>query len=395
MNKKASSSCEERDACEKLRVLQVAKWCSPSVGGIEKIVDDITDGLKARSRMKLLVCAEGKKTVCETTPDGIEIVRAGKIGKISSMPISLKYLYWFRKLSADADVIQFHAPFPLSDLALFLFHRQRAVTTVWWHSDVVRQKRLLFFYKPLMRWFLKHVDRIYVASDAIVRQSAHLDRYSEKIEVIPFGINEKEYLEAPELSVLSAVANDKDSVKLLFVGRLVYYKGVDVLFKAFDGVKGAELFIVGGGELEDELKREAAEAENSRNIHFLGSLDDASLKSAYRECDILVFPSVSRSECFGLVQLEAMVYGKPVINTRLDTAVPEVSRDGVSGVTVTPGDVTELREAIEALCADPSLRKKYGDAARQRVHKRYSIDKMSDRLFSSYERLYAEKRKKR
>ncbi len=382
-----------KNASEKLRILQVAKWCSPSVGGIEKIVDDITYGMKARSQMKLLVCNDGKKTVCETTPDGIEIVRAGKVGRISSMPVSFKYIHWFRKLSADADVIQFHAPFPLSDLALFLFHRQHAITAVWWHSDVVRQKRLLFFYKPLMRWFLKHVDRIYVASDAIVRQSAYLGKYADKIEVIPFGINEKEYLDAPEMPVLSEVANKKENVKLLFVGRLVYYKGVDVLIKAFDGIEGAELFIVGGGELEDALKREAEASENSRNIHFLGMLDDASLKAAYRECDVLVLPSVSRSECFGLVQLEAMVYGKPVINTDLDTAVPEVSLDGVSGITVTPGDVDELRAAIEKLCGDPELRKKYGDAARERVLKRYSIDRMSDRLFGSYSRLYDRKLK--
>lgn len=381
------------DGCDgKLKILQVAKWCSPYIGGIERIVEDIVESLKQRTKMMLLVCADGKKTTFETRDDGVEVVRAGSIAKLCSMPISIKYLDWFRKLSTDADVIQFHAPFPLSDLALFLFHHNRAATAVWWHSDVVRQKKLLMFYKPLMNWFLEHVDRIYVASDAIVHQSEHLGKYIDKIEVIPFGIDERIYKDSSSLKpILTKKLIDKKNKKILFVGRLVYYKGVEVLIDAFEGIEGAELFIVGEGELRKTLEGVAKCSEQSDRIHFIGSLSEAELQAAYNDCDIFVLPSISRSECFGLVQMEAMAYGKPVINTRLDTAVPEVSLDGVSGITVTPESVEELHDAIEKLCKDDKLRKLYGKAAKKRIHQHFSLEAMGDKLFSSYSELHERK----
>lgn len=394
-NKKSTTEPHSETEAGKLRVLQVAKWCSPSVGGIERVVEDISDGLKQRSEMTLLVCANGRKTEKETRPDGVRVVRAGKIGKISSMPVSFKYLHWFRKLSVNADIIQFHAPFPLSDLAWFLFHRKNTVTAVWWHSDVVRQKKLMILYKPLMKWFLRHVDKIYVASEAIVNQSAYLGKFRDNVEVIPFGLNEKEYTSAPAAPILTDALTDKNNKKILFVGRLVYYKGIDVLLEAFDGIEDSELFIIGRGEdgIEETLKEIAGRLTNADRVHFLGEVDEESLKAAYRDCDIFVLPSVSRAECFGLVQLEAMVYGKPVINTMLDTAVPEVSRDGESGITVTPSNVEELHSAMDKLCHDDALRKKYGDEARERIHRYFSLKVMSDGLFSSYERLYSEKHK--
>ena len=98
-------------------------------------------------------------------------------------------------MAKDADIIQLHAPFPVSDLALFLAKRKckKAKKVLWWHSDVVKQKKLMFFYKPLLKWTLKHVDRIYVASRSIAEQSAYLGDYMDKVEVIPFGVSMNEY----------------------------------------------------------------------------------------------------------------------------------------------------------------------------------------------------------
>ena len=386
---KEISDIEPSDS--KIRVLQVAKWCSPYIGGIERVVEDIANGVKKKTEMTILVCADGRKTEIETREDGVTVIRAGVIGKLFSMPISLKYLYWFGKLSKKADILQFHAPFPLSDLALFLHHNKNAVKTVWWHSDVVRQKKLMMVYKPLMQWFLKNTDRIYVAGQAILEHSKYIGDHRDKVEIIPFGLNEEEYFNNPFTPVLTEKLKDTKNKKILFVGRLVYYKGVECLVSAFNGVKDAELFIVGDGELRASLEKQASKLPCAEKIHFLGALDENDLRSAYNDCDMFVLPSVSPSECFGIVQLEAMVYGKPVINTSLGTAVPEVSLHGVSGITVEPRNVSQLRDAMNKLCSDDELRAKYGKGARERVQKLYNLRVMAEKMYNSYSELYNEK----
>lgn len=376
---------------DKIRVLQAAKWCHPYIGGIERVVEDIADGMKKRAEMTILVCADGKNTEIETRPDGVTVIRAGKMFTLFSMPVSMKYLYWFGRLSKKADIIQFHAPFPLSDLALFLHHNKNAVKTVWWHSDVVRQKKLMMVYKPLMRWFLKNIDRIYVAGNAILEQSKHIGEHRERVEIIPFGLNVEEYESNPFTPILTESLKDKKNKKVLFVGRLVSYKGVEVLLDAFRGVKDAELFIVGDGDLKVPLKRQANALSCADRIHFLGSLEVTELRSAYRDCDFFVLPSVTRAECFGIVQLEAMVYGKPVINTNLETAVPEVSISGVSGLTVEPRNAAQLRNAIIRLCTDDELRERLGKGAKERLYNYYNLNVMADKLYASYSELYNEK----
>ena len=164
----------------------------------------------------------------------------------------------------------------------------------------------------------------------------------------------------------------------------MYYKGVEVLLSAMDKTENSELFIIGSGELEDQLKMQAVKMGLQDKIHFMGRVDTETLLAAFSDCDVFVLPSISRAECFGLVQLEAMIYGKPVINTALPTAVPEVSLDGVTGITVKPGDADELSQAIQTLTDDKELREKYGAEAEKRCKEKFSLQQMEDSLFLSY-----------
>jgi rhamnosyl/mannosyltransferase len=170
---------------------------------------------------------------------------------------------------------------------------------------------------------------------------------------------------------------------VFFTGRLVYYKGVDVLLKAFRSVKDCELFIAGTGTLENELKAYAAKHKMNDRVHFLGFLPDTDLKAAFRDCDIFILPSVENSEAFGIVQLEAMVYSKPVINTSLPTGVPYVSRGGESGITVKPNDVKALADAINRLAADKELRKRYGAEAYNRICRYFDDSVVLGRIYEA------------
>ena len=138
-------------------------------------------------------------------------------------------------------------------------------------------------------------------------------------------------------------------------------------------------------DLEEELKQFTMSHNMSDRVIFKGTISDGELEQEFENCDVFVLPSVMKSEAFGLVQQEAMAYGKPVINTRLKSGVPEVSLDGVTGITVEPGSVEELAEAMQELADSPEKREAYGKVARRRVDEQYTMDRMLERIRKLYE----------
>ncbi|MBQ8687536.1 MAG: glycosyltransferase [Ruminococcus sp.] len=366
---------------KKLRILQVNKAYYPHIGGIESLVRTYARELQKRTdaEMQVLVCQEKGKTVHEII-EGVPVTRAGSIGTYFSCPLSFSFFRYFRKMAKQADVILFHMPFPLGDLACLLSGFQGKVVLAW-HSDVVKQKKLLLFYKPILKRFLRRADVIITATQGHIESSAFLPAYREKCKVIPYGLDTDKYHAAVRRPLLTEQLCDKNAVKVLFTGRLVYYKGVEVLLNAFASVSGCELFLVGAGALEETLREQAKGLE--QKVHFLGVLSDDDLKAAFADCDIFVLPSVANSEAFGIVQLEAMVYGKPVINTALPTGVPHVSLHEQTGLTVPPEDAEALAQAIQKLADDPVLRQTYGAAAAERVKQDFLEADVLERIYQT------------
>lgn len=181
---------------------------------------------------------------------------------------------------------------------------------------------------------------------------------------------------------------EKKLLNFLFIGRLVYYKGCSVLVDAFARMKtDATLTIIGDGVLKEELMRQAETQGIASRVSFLGYVSDEKKQICMEAADVFVLPSVERSEAFGLVQLEAMAYGIPVINTNLPSGVPEVSIHGETGLTVRPGEVKELSEAMNWMCTHPEERKNMGRAARKRVEERYTQDILVRNIKHIYEEL--------
>ena len=362
-----------------LRILQVNKFYPPHIGGIETVIQQVSQGLKDRAEVSVLVCqpkGRGVREVC----DGGPVTRCSSWRTVASCPVSFSFFREFRRMAKEADVIECHLPFPLADLACLLSRTKKRVVIAW-HSDVVKQKKLLALYKPILRAFLRRADAIIVATQGHIDGSAFLPPFRDKCVVIPYGIPTAEYLQAPAAPILTEKLRGKPLRKLLFVGRLVYYKGVDVLLRAFARTEGCALFLAGEGVLEPQLRQEAQTLGVADRVFFLGRLTDAQLRAAFRDCDIFVLPSVANSEAFGIVQLEAMVYGKPVINTALPTGVPLVSIHGETGLTVPPGDETALADAIRTLAEDDALREAYGAAAQRRVLEHFELDNMIDGVY--------------
>lgn len=369
---------------KKLEVLQVNKFYYPIRGGIEHVVQEIAEGLNSRTKMKVLVCQKKGNTSDEKIND-VDIHRSASLGVAFSCPVSLSFFSDFKRLAKDADIIHIHMPFPPADLATMLTINYKGKIVLWWHCDIVQQKKLLVFYKPIMMWLLKRADKIIVTSSGLRDSSRFLAPYRDKCVIIPYGVDPY-YMQESKTSDLNIPKNN--SLKeILFVGRLVYYKGCGVLLRAFAQTKGAVLNIAGDGTLFNELKELTYKLGIDKKVRFLGSVTNKQLVEAYKQCDFLVLSSTSIAEAFGLVQAEAMCFGKPVINTDLPTGVPTVSIDGLTGITVPANNVSALATAMQTLIDDDKLRMKYAEAAYSYAHKNYTIEKMLDKVFRVYTEL--------
>jgi len=369
---------------KKIKVLQINKLYYPDIGGIERTVQQIAEGLKDKVEMSALVCQPKGHGVIEEV-NGVVVQRCGSFGTLFSMPISLSFLWQLRIKSRKQDILQFHSPFPLGDLACLL-SGYRGKVVLYWHSDVVKQKKLMILYRPIMEKFLKRADAIIVGSDGVIKGSSYLMSYQNKCVTIPFAVNQK-IEQMGKKYMDQAKPNMEKYARFLFVGRLVYYKGVEVLIQAFESVENAELTIIGCGDRENDLKAYVKKRGMSERVHFLGKVEEERLYCEFSECDVFVLPSVEKSEAFGLVQLEAMAYGKPVINTNLPSGVPEVSINGITGLTVEPGNKHELGDAMQWLVEHPYERFEMGNAARKRLDNNYTLDVMMNRMMELYERL--------
>ncbi len=363
----------EQNNSRRPRLLITGKAYEPHIGGIETVMQQTAEYMRKYAKTKVLCCRDSIGMTKREKINGVPVTYSGSFGTVASCPVSLSYFGDFRRRVMLADTVELHLPFPLSDLALLLSGYKGRVVVAW-HSDVVRQKLMLKLYKPLMHWLLKRADAILVATQAHIDSSPYLREFRDKCVIVPYGIDPEEYERRPHLKPLQSLLHDPTAKKVLFTGRLVYYKGADILLEAFAKQhQNAELFLAGTGVLEAELKERAASLGIAERVHFLGRRMTPELRDMFADCDLFVLPSVANSEAFGIVQLEAMVYGKPVINTALPTGVPLVSIDGETGLTVPPADPDALAAAMEKLLSDDALREQYGKAARERVLSDFSL----------------------
>lgn len=371
---------------KKIKVLQVNKLYYPEVGGIEKTLQLISEGLNEKTDMKVLVCQKKGRGRYENV-NGVQVCRAGSLGVVASVPISIPFIWKLRRMSKNVDIIQFHMPFPLGDLACLLSGYKGKVAA-YWHSDVVKQKKWMILYRPVMEAFLKRADVIFVGAKGIAEGSQYLKPYLDKCHVVPFAVSEDILQDGSIYLKKNGYLRNNDHLQILFVGRLVYYKGIAVLIDAVRKLSDSVcLTVVGDGVLENEMKQKCQELNIQDRVIFLGKVSDEQLKQCYRKADVFVLPSTQRSEAFGLVQLEAMAYGIPVINTNLKSGVPEVSIHRETGLTVPPEDPVQLAEALRWMEDHPRERAEMGRRARKRVETYYSEQALFSGLMKEYEEL--------
>lgn len=367
-----------------MHVLHVGKYYPPYRGGIETVVEQLCRGLARRGvEVTALVSNDSPRTIDETVA-GVRVLRLGRTTELNSQPLNLHLVSTLRRLRFDA--LHFHTPNPVGALAVLAAQRPEPIV-VTHHSDIVRQRLLGGAATVAQSLLYRRAAALVAATPKHIEHSSALRRFESRCRVIHFPIDALPYADAPTVWDEQLPPAWQNEPLVLFVGRLVYYKGVDVLLEALRLTERARLAIVGVGPLFTRLAEQAARLGITERMKFLGAVPDDRLRSLYKCARFLVLPSVASSEAFGMVQLEAMAAGRPVISTDLKSGVPYVNRHGVTGLIVPPSDPRALAAAMKALLDDEPRALALGQAAQQRVLTEFHVDKVVDAHIELYANL--------
>ncbi len=374
-----------------MRVLHIYKDYAPVKGGIENHIAILAQAQRAQGiDARVLVTNTGGQTI-ETEIDGVPVVKTGRQLNVSSAPVSLDFYPWLRRLERGTDITHAHLPYPPGELGHMLLGRSRGLVLSY-HSDIVRQRILGALYSPFLRVLLRRADRISVSNPTYIQTSPFLSRVADKCSVIPFGIDLSDFAATPVLRQRAAEIRTTYGGKplLLFVGRLRHYKGLNVLIDAMRDID-AQLLVIGAGMMEGAWRGQARALGLDARITFLGDLSDAAKLEMLHAADLFVLPSTNRAEAFGIVLIEAMAAGLPVISTELGTGTSFVNRHEETGLVVPPNDAAALAAAINRILNDAPLRQRMAAAALARAQQEFNVTTMAARMLDLYENVLATK----
>ena len=367
-----------------MKVLQAGKFY-PVRGGVEKVMYDLMVGLSRRNIHCDMLCAVTERQ----KPGTIKLNEYARLFcmatwiKLSATTISPAMIVKLRKIQRAYDIIHIHHPDPMACLALFLSGYKGKVV-LHWHSDILKQKMLLRLYRPLQRWMIRRADVVVGTTPVYVQQSPFLQHIQHKINDIPIGIDE---LHA-EPDSIARIKKQYTGKKIIFsLGRLVEYKGYEYLIESAKYLDENFIILIGGeGPLRSKLQQQIDKLEVSGKVKLTGFIpDDKEIAAYFMACDVFCLSSIWKTEAFGIVQIEAMSCGKPVVATRIaESGVSWVNAHGVSGYNVEPQNAEALAEVIRIIVSDPQRYAELSAGARQRFITMFTTEKMVDKCLKLY-----------
>ena len=374
-----------------IRVLTFGRYADDNFGGLERYVFELARSLEGEASFVNIVAQRG---AAPDVPLAGETVYASPLLHVGGAPIcpSMPWHALRRHWRAPFDIVHLQFPAdPMAHLAYELLPRS-VKRVIGWHSDIVRQRGLLRPYRPFLDRSLRRADAIIAATPAHIRSSEQLSavRDTAKFHVVPYGFDLSRFERRPLLA--DEVRRRYGGKLLVFaLGRHVYYKGFGFLIRALAGLPEAVLALGGQGPLTDDLRRIARDAGVGDRVDFVGRIPDQELPAWYHACDVFCLPSIEPAEAFGIVQVEAMACGRPVVCCQLDNGVNWVNPDGETGLTVAPADPAALAGALTRLHRDPALRARLGEEGRRRAFRLFTAQAMADATLAVYREALAKR----
>ncbi|PIF04248.1 MAG: glycosyl transferase family 1 [Arcobacter sp.] len=359
-----------------MKILQFGRFYPPDMGGIQQVMYEISEGITKNGHQCDVLCSNTKAVYEESQFEKYTVYRTSSYGIVLSTSISPQLIYKFWKIHKKYDLIHVQAPDPLSFLALFLV-RPKAKVVIHWHSDIVRQKKTLKYFMPLQTWVLKFASRIICTSEKYASSSPFLQKFKEKIEVIPLGISNKSFI-ANEDNV-QVIQNRYKNKKIIFaLGRLVSYKGFEYLVKSAQYLSDDFIILIGGtGIQKDNLLTIIKENNLQNKVELLGYLSEEEKNDYLEACFLFCLPSITKAEAFGVVIVEAMMFSKPIVSTNMqDSGVSWVNENNVTGLQVDPKSPKQLAIAFNKISNDKKLYEKMCKNSFHRYTKFFTREKM-------------------
>lgn len=375
----------------------------PYYGGIESYIQNLSKFLvKNGHKVTVITSKIPRNSPRLENKEGVKIVRLTTPAIVSGFPLIPHLFFKLFAISKNADIIHAHINSPsIIEIAAFVSKLSNRPLVVTYHADPILQDlntEFSRYVKPILGTYLnksmdlilKRAQKIIVTTPLYMEKSNFLQNYLHKVVVIPNSIDIYSFREQnPQvIQDLKREYNIKNNRIILFVGRLVKYKGIEYLFKAMKTViqtfKNTCLLIVGDGPLRNNLEYLSSKMNLETNIVFVGNVNSRILPNIYRIADLFVLPSISNSEGFGIVLLEAMAHAKPVIASNVG-GIPHIVKNGFNGLLVAPRNYKELGNRIIDLLSDNVNSQKLGQRGQEYIIKNYSWEQTIKQIIEIYQ----------
>ncbi|MEM3493835.1 MAG: glycosyltransferase [Thermoplasmata archaeon] len=368
-----------------MKILQVSPYFHPHVGGVESHVLALSRGLVELGHdVKVLTANHSNELPEKEKFEGIEIIRVPTFGSPFNTPINPGIFFRIKKI--DFNIAHLHFPPPLTSFfASLSLVKLRKPYVLTYHCDVELAiplgNLIVEIYRGTMgRYTVEHAAKLIVHTRTYQATSRTI--WDLEPEIIPSAVDTERF--SPEKFSAELKKKYGNSRIVLFVGRLVYQKGVSFLIEACRHLpEDVVLLIVGEGPEMENLKKLVKIRNLEERVVFLGRVSYFELPVYFATCDVFVLPSVSRLEAFGLVIVEAMASGRPVVVTDIP-GVNEVVEEGKEGLLCKPMNPEDLAEKIGRILENPELGRKLGENGRRKVLEKYHWKKIAKEV----ERVY-------
>lgn len=365
-----------------MKVLQLGKFY-PLKGGVEKVMYALAEGLSERGIDcdAMFASKDGHREDIQLNEHcHIYICRTFLEAKATMMAPTM--VTTLKQICNRYDIIHIHHPDPMAALALYMSGFKGRVV-LHWHCDIIRQNKLLKFYRPLQNWLIRRADVIVGTSPVYLQQSEALSLVQDKCRCIPIGV----YETTTNSALTAKLRQQHEGKHIVFsLGRLVLYKGYEYLIEAASHLSDDYVLLIGGSGHQHNHLAELIENQGLKDrVQLLGFIPDHELGAYFDACDVFCLSSIDKREAFAIVQVKAMIHGKPVVSTDIPgSGVPWVNQHGVTGMTVPPCDGPALAKAIEEVCGDEQRYHYYCQQARQRYEKLFRMEDMINKCEALY-----------
>lgn len=375
-----------------MRILHLGKYYPPVPGGMEVFLRDLAQAQTQRGHeVQVLVHQSPVRAPSSTDADGaVTLHRAQVLAKPAFTPLSPMFASRLAQVLKTFRPHMVHAHLPnFSPFALLLPGMRDIPLVVHWHSDVLTTGSLPLAmlypaYAVLERALLRRASRIVATSPFYLEASRPLRSFRGKCRVVPLGLA-PERMQRPPLEAVRDYRRDRQGFLVASVGRFSHYKGFEILVRAMARMRDARAVIVGSGPEQDAVARLVRELGLQDRVELPGAVDDAELRLILASCDAYCQPSIERTEAFGVVLLEAMVFAKPLVTTDLPgSGMVWVNEDGATGLIFAKGDDEALADALHRLQSDPNLCSSYGLEGLRRLEERFTIPRVAQAMDAVY-----------